>query len=104
MPRIPSAADVSPIGAGASRLACVRAEAEDFGLALGRGLSHLGDGLAAARPLVEEVLRKEEQQQQAEQEVELAAHRAGLRDAGMWMADDWTHDGDSPREAARKSG
>ena len=46
MPRIPSAADITPVGASAGRLPTVRAEAEDFGLAVAQGLMSVSGGIS----------------------------------------------------------
>lgn len=101
MPRIPSAADVSPVGASATRLPSVRADAADFGLAVAQGLVEFGAGLAAARPLAEEILRKEEQLGEAEQESDVESHPASVRQTAIQMVDEWKYDGSSPRAAAR---
>lgn len=102
MPRIPSAADISPVGAGASRLSAVRADARDFGSAIGQGLEDFGEGLVAARPLVEELLRKEEQQATAEESAEVSSHVVAARDGKDQAAAGWNYDGSPPRaEAAR---
>lgn len=103
MPRIPSAADVSPVGAGASRLPTVRADARDFGFAIGQGLQDFGEGLAAARPLVEELLRKEEQQAAAEESAEASSHAAAAREASDRAAASWSYDGGTPREEAARA-
>lgn len=103
MPRIPSAADVSPVGAGASRLPAVRADARDFGAAIGQGLQDFGEGLAAARPLVEELLRKEEQQAAAEESAEVSSHVATARESCDQAAASWSYDGGTPRQEAARA-
>src|SRR3546814_20194212 len=87
MPRIPSAADVAPVGAAASRLPAVRADAADFGLAAAQGLAEFGEGLVAARPLAEEILRKEEKRKEAEQEAESKTHTAEMRETAFQAVD-----------------
>src|SRR3546814_9589969 len=89
MPRIPSAADVAPVGAAASRLPAVRADAADFGLAAAQGLAEFGEGLVAARPLAEEILRTEEKRKEAEQEAESKTHNAEMRETAFQAVDRW---------------
>src|SRR3546814_9206802 len=100
MPRIPSAADVAPVGAAASRLPAVRADAADFGLAAAQGLAEFGEGLVAARPLAEAILRKEEKRKEAEQEAESKTHNAEMRETAFQAVDRWEYDGRPPFKAA----
>ena len=118
MPRIPSAADVNPVGASATRLPNVRAGAADFGLAIAQGLADAGRGLGDvgdrvsmdARAAAEERKReaekteaKEGQLATADATTDIVAHSANLREAAIQMVDNWEYDGSPPREAARKA-
>jgi hypothetical protein len=118
MPRIPSAADVNPVGASAARLPNVRAGAGDFGLAIaqgladvGRGLGDVGDRLSMdARAAAEEkgweegsTETKQNQLATADATTDIVVHRVNLREAAIQMLDGWDYDGSLPREAARKA-
>ncbi|GAB4391009.1 MAG: hypothetical protein Tsb0032_00410 [Kiloniellaceae bacterium] len=103
MPRIPSAADVTPRTASASRLPTVRAEAEAFGLDVAAGLQDFAGGLTDFGPFLEKVVAAEERTETAEGVAQAALHRAELREAAHRIVEDWAFDGGSPRDAASKA-
>ncbi|MEO3429742.1 hypothetical protein AAFN88_12830 [Pelagibius sp. CAU 1746] len=123
MPRIPSAAEVSPIGGSASRLPRVRADAADFGLTVAQGFASFGGGIGDVGDRISKDVRRaaaeEERKKKNEQLRQLmealdkseaarpgadeAQHRVELREAAIEMVDNWEFDGSSPLEAAAKA-
>ncbi len=123
MPRIPSAAEVNPIGGSASRLPSVRADAADFSLAIAQGLASFGEGVSdvgdriskdARRAAAEEERERKNEQllqlyeaskksEAAKQVADEGQHRAEVREAAIAMVDNWEYDGSSPLEAAAKA-
>ena len=103
MPRIPSAGEVSSIGAGAARLPSIRAEAADFGLDAAGGLKNLAGGVAAAAPLLDDLVAAWSKTETAKQTTEPVQHATAIRDAAFQMVDTWEFDGSSPQEAAARS-
>src|SRR3546814_1808670 len=61
-----------------------------------------GEGLVAARPLAEEILRKEEKRKEAEQEAESKTHNAEMRETAFQAVDRWEYDGSPPFKAAQQ--
>src|SRR3546814_14052552 len=57
-----------------------------------------GEGLVAARPLAEEILRKEEKRKEAEQEAESKTHNAEMRETAFQAVDRWEYDGSRSEE------
>ncbi|GAB4375589.1 MAG: hypothetical protein Kow00114_38840 [Kiloniellaceae bacterium] len=103
MPRIPSAGNVSPIGAGASRLPTIRAQAEHFGVHAASGLKDLAGGVDAIGPLLEDLVEAWSKTETAKQTTEPGQHATAMRDAAIQMVDTWEFDGSSPEEAAARS-
>lgn len=116
MPRIPSAADVNPIGGSAGRLPSVRADAGDFGFPIARGLSAFGQGLgdvgdrlaaearrkAAAEKSAEENL-KGDQLDQARAHVETGKARVTARKQGQSAVDSIKASEGSPDQMAQQA-
>ncbi|MGD1878323.1 MAG: hypothetical protein ACFB13_12600 [Kiloniellaceae bacterium] len=77
MPRIPSAADVNPVGAAVSRLPTVRAEAEDFGVDVVTSLTEFGQAAVYAfrETKRRELLKKKKEKREAS-EKQVAAAKA----------------------------
>lgn len=106
MPRIPSAAEVAPVGAARSRVPAIRAAAADFGLATAEGLSSLGDAVAASGPLaqrLEMLLSAGARSERAAIGLQAAAHRTVLREAADRMVAEWDDDDAAPIDAARRA-
>src|SRR3546814_7450509 len=61
-----------------------------------------GEGLVAARPLAEEILRKEEKRKEAEQEAESKTHNAEMRETAFQAVDRWEYNGSPPFKAAQQ--
>lgn len=102
MPRIPSAAEVPSVGAGASRLPAIRAEGADVGLAAAQGIVAAGNGLGRAGERLSAEVR-EKRLAQAEAATNVISHGVQLLDDARTLLDAWEADDSSPHEAARRS-
>ena len=83
MPRIPTAADVVAVGASASRLPAMRAEAADFGLAAADGLSRFGKGAGDLAGRLSYAERLSDQSGAVPLEDGVPAKQRKLADAGL---------------------
>jgi len=103
MPRIPSAADVTSIGASSARLATVRASAEDFGLDAAEGLKGLARGIASAGMFLDALVKAGKKREKAQRSADAGQHVAETRAESNQQLDRWNYDGSSPQEAAAQS-